>query len=443
MGINRNLLNARPAEIGRVKVGCKGGKPRMVKGREHYMPDKFENENGPYFVITKMVRDKGGAENFVVDHALMKQLEPYVDKIDGKLRQIPCIVKSDIIDEVARTRFNKYVGTNLWCYGEGRGEGDATRFIDGKKTKVKCPCGYLDAKGDDRCKPNMIFRFTILAGEETKIGVSHAFRTTGWNSINGTIGGLEEVLETVGTLTRGVKMWLCVKWDLKKDRSGTTRRIIVVYVESRLKNLRELQQLKRDVIEERRLHLAVIQAGNPVRLGLPAPGDESKAEQAEIAAEWYPNGGESAPEYHDDDEDDEALYDLETGEVLEDEQHDEDKPSQRGTDPALPAVDGFYAEGDPNKPWRNDHPGRARLAQVLRGLAKLRNLDVRTPDKAQKAYAEILAEHTERIFDKPIRFEQLTPAQAVKVDDMVCAEARNRQEQDERDADAGDGQIPE
>jgi hypothetical protein len=405
MGINRKLLHTAPAEVGRIKVGCKGAKPQKSKGgREWYPPEKFENENGPYFVITKMVRGKGGAENFVVDHDLMKKLERYCDK-DGKLRQMPIRVSSDIIDEVAPTRFNKYNGSNLFCYGSGKGKDDATRIIDGRKTKVDCPCDFLEARGDARCKPNMLFRMTLLVGDETRLGVRHAFRTTGWNSIKGTIGGLEDTLDQLGTLS-GVKLWLCVKWEHKKDRDGTLRRIIVVYVECRIKNLEELVEIQKHAIERRRLHLAVVQAGNPVRLGLPAPGDESKAEQAEVAAEWYPRSEVDAHEPYDAEDDDEVIYDAETGEVIDAEPaprgksgeyeavgETQDKPSQRKTDTALPAVgadDVPFEDVSPSttKPEPEGSELRLRVARALDGVVRLRGKDARDQKWRKLVFAE-------------------------------------------------------
>ncbi len=467
MGINPVLLRPRTAEVGRVKVGSKGGKPRKAgaSGREYYAPQKFENENGPYFVITKTVRDVNGAENFVVDHALMQKLQPHADKIDGKLRQIPIMVNSDIIDEVAPTRFNKYNGSNLFCFGTGRGKDDATRIIDGKRTKVDCPCDFLEARGEARCKPNMLFRMTILAGDETRIGVNHAFRTTGWNSIRGIFGGLKETLERICTLSE-IKLWLCVKWEHKKDRDGKTQRIIVVYVECRIRNLDELVAMQKHALERRSLRLAVMQAGNPVRLGLSAPGDESKQEQEEIAAEWYPRaevqqiGDLDAVEGDEDDED--SIYDPETGEVYDPQaaqpqsakttvpasdlgrnsagyKSASTSASKTPTESAVPAAKDDAAQGALKlDAMPKDDPFAKIVGEKLRQLAVARGFGDSDKSTLQLGMKEILSEATTEALGSPKHFPLLSREDAVKVNQYLDTAIERQRVRNDDDAANGD-----
>lgn len=442
MGINRELLRPQPAEIGFVKVGCKGGKAKTSRGgRTYYQAQKFENDNGPFFVVTKTVRGKDGAENFVVDTELMKKLSKHNDA-DGKLRQIPIAFRSDLIDEVAITRFNKYEGSKLFCSGTGHGEKNATRIINNERTRVTCPCAYLQATGDDRCKPNILLHFTIMAGEETKIGVSHAFRSTGWDTIKATLGGLEESIRVVGGLTP-VQHWLCCKWKHKKDRTGVTRRVIVVYVESRVRDMDHLVELQRIALERRRVKLAVIQTGAPERLGLPAPGDETPAQQAEVAAEWYPrnevDAQESAESDHEreDDGDDEVIeYDPDTGEVL-----------GAGEPETAPAPEESAKSTSSSTAERTDPGGRkdpflpktdklmAKIAERLSDLADVRGFDRREVDSFKLALKDVLLQVTTDYCGEPLTFSQLTRRRAEQVLGGIDLEIANAAE---RAADEGE-----
>lgn len=432
VGINRELLRPQPAEIGFVKVGCKGGQARTSRGgRTYYQAQKFENDNGPFFVVTKTVRGKDGAENFVVDHDLMKKLSKYNDK-DGKLRQIPIAFRSDLIDEVAITRFNKYDGNKLFCSGTGHGENNATRIVNNERTKVTCPCSYLQSTGDDRCKPNILLHFTIMAGEETKIGVSHAFRSTGWDTIKATLGGLEESIRVVGGLTP-VQHWLCCKWKHKRDRTGVTRRVIVVYVESRVRDMDHLVELQRVALERRRVKLAVIQTGAPERLGLPAPGDETVAQQAEVAAEWYPRSEVDAAEGAElerDDDDEVIEYDPETGEVPASAQQsqgtpspvtEKDEPGSR-KNPFLPKADKLMA----------------KIAERLTDLAEARGFERRDVDGFKAALKDVLMQVTTDYCGEPLTFSQLTRKRAEQVLGGIDLEFANAAE---RAACEGEGEI--
>ncbi len=181
MPISPNVLVPRSAEGGKIKIGQVSGKA----GKSGKLPSKFESKDGPYFVITKTIRGTDPASNFMRDAVLMKELEPFMDKDeDGamRLRQIPIMLDSDIIEQIAPSRLALYRGTNLFCSGTGAGTDAATRWEGGVPAKHDCPCELLKAKSGEKCKPNLILWCTIVAGGETRLGVRHAFRTTGWNS---------------------------------------------------------------------------------------------------------------------------------------------------------------------------------------------------------------------------------------------------------------------
>jgi len=436
MPISSKVLVPRSAEAGKIKIGQVGAKKKSGRGKEFAQPERLESKEGPYFVITKTLRGTGENTNFVRDNAIMKQMEQYADRDSDdqrRLRQIPIMIDSDTIDEIAPHRLALYRGTNLFCTGTGEGKGSATRYEGNVPRPFDCPCELLRAREGEKCKPNLILWCTIIAGSETKLGVRHAFRTTGWNSIKSIIYSLETIQKQVGTIC-GIKLWLCVKWDLKKDGSGNTRRVPVVHIECRTN---DLMSLRREAIASARTRLEVIQLQNPAVLALPAPGqNESKPVQAEVAAEWYPRrDAEPDPE-----DDDEELYDPETGEVIDDDESEsaEDVPqSRRGTEPAMPTVDAaVYGADNLDEIWRPEHAARLRLAQLLRSVAKLRDL----PDPDGKpAMKDVLAEVTERELEKPVVFNMLTLRQAMRVDWALVKEIQKRATEETGDDDG----IPE
>jgi len=436
MPISFKVMMPRAAEAGKIKIGQVVARKGSGK-----LPEKLESKEGPYFVITKTIRGTDPEKNFMRDVTLMKALEQHADlDSDGvkRLRQIPIMLDSDTIEQIAPTRLALYKGTNLFCAGTGDGKDAATRWEGDGTTqisrKVDCPCDFLRARGDMKCKPNLILWCTIVAGGETRLGVRHAFRTTGWNSIKSILADLETIQEQVGTL-RGPRFWLCVKWDLKKDATGTTRRVPVVYVECRTN---DLVALRREAIMTERSRLEVVQLRDPRVLALPAPAvNESKATQAEVSAEWYPRSDDDQ-HVSEDEDDDEAFYNPETGEV-EDESQPEPQ-SRRGTDPALPTVEPVvYGTNNLDEVWLPTHAAQKRVAQLLRAVAKLRDLPA---PEGKPAMKEVLAEVSTRVLERPILFNTLTLRQAMKIDDALVAEIQQRDAADAADAGDDDG-IPE
>jgi hypothetical protein len=427
MPISSKVLMPRSAEAGKIKIGQVGAKKKSVKGREFNPPEKLESKEGPYFVVTKTLRGTGDNVNFVRDNAIMQALEKCAElDSDGvrRIRQIPIMIDSDMIDEIAPHRLALYRGTNLFCTGTGEGKGSATRYEGNVPRPFDCPCELLRAREGEKCKPNLILWCTIIAGAETKLGVRHAFRTTGWNSIKSIIYSLETIQKQVGTIC-GIKLWLCVKWDLKKDGAGTTRRVPVVHIECRTN---DLMGLRREAIASARTRLEVIQLQNPAVLALPSPGqNESKPVQAEVAAEWYPRrDAEPDPE-----DEDEELYDPESGEVIDDPSEEQEPPSRRGTEPGMPAVEPtIYGTDNLDEIWLPTHAAQKRMAQLLRAVAKLR--DMPEPE-GKPAMKDVLAEVTTRVLDKAIVFNMLTLRQAMKVDDALVAEIQRRTNEDDAD----------
>lgn len=420
MPISLKVLQPRASEAGKIKIG----QMRSRKGAGK-IPQKLETKEGPFFIITKTLRGQDDASNFVIDARLMKELEPYADEDSDKikrLRQIPIRLDSDVIEQIAPTRLAMYRGTNLFCSGTGDGKNAATRWSplpDGTSVSAPhdCPCPYLRAKGDEVCKPNLILWCTIDAGGETRLGVRHAFRTTGWNSIKSILAGLSTIQEQVGTLV-GPKLWLCVKWELKKDAKGTSRKVPVVYVECRT---HDLAALRRDAVMTERARLEVVQLRNPRMLGLPVPAvNETPATQQAVATEWYPSQSDRVDEDDAQDDQDEAFYDDDTGEVYDDV---DGSGEYKTVTPQMPRSDppAEGAERQP-EPTSSDRPvWHGRLSAILKRVASIRDLPA-----TQESMREVLAQVTTEKFGKSIPFGQLTLEQAGVVDAILYEEIRKK-----------------
>jgi len=313
MPIHSSVLRARPAEAGKIKIGRLSDNVRQAQGgREYRTPERLN-----HFIITKTVR-KGNDDNFVEDTELMENLpkDP-----DGKIRRIPIVLDSDLIEEVFPTTLACYAGRALHCRGSGSGK--ATRFEiiggrqTGKKRDVPCVCSYLTDPGKLVCKPHGTVWCTIHAGDVTRIGVRHSFRTTSWNSIASITAGLELIRTTVGTIC-GIPLIMAIGPTMVRTKEGGTRTIQVVHIELATK---DLMALKRHVVESNRvLHDVAVLAGKPLMLGMarPAGDQESAAEQAAIQEEWHPDRPqEPDDEGEEGDEEPGKDYDSKTGEVFD------------------------------------------------------------------------------------------------------------------------------
>lgn len=386
MPISEQVLAIRPQEVGRLKIGGLAAAKRTSQGgREWQAPVKFE-----HFILTKTVRGKQD-NNFVVDIELMRQLAAQgckvSESVDGsgkpkessvpRLIEIPIMLGSGAEDQVFPHSLACYVGKSLLCRGTGDGPDGpnpqgATRFElgnDGKPTgrskKRPCCCEYLTAPQPRGpiCKPHGTLWFSLRVGAGTKIGGRHSFRTTSWNSIRAILSGLREIRETVGTFYR-IPLWLTYTLHETRRRDGTPTTVQVVGIECRVEDLLALQ---RDMIVEARSRNEVLQlySGNPIRLGLPAPADDSEtpAERARVAQEFHPAGGVSGGFIDvtvDGDATDESVeFDPETGEVIEPSPSDAvspedpadkpaDKQSNKPTQPAVPAQGSTQLEAPPN-----------------------------------------------------------------------------------------------
>ncbi len=399
MPIHSSILKPRQAEAGKIKIGALGETRESKKGEDYQLPVKHD-----YFTITKTQRDPATG-NFVADDEIMAQLpkDP-----DGKIRRIPVVFDTDDIDELIPNRLALYQGRNLLCRGDGHAP--ATRFEilagvkTGKTEAVDCPCSYLNAEKGPKCLPHATLWCTIAAGKETILGARHSFRTTGWNSISGLLGGLKAIQRQLGSLA-GLPMWLRVKQQAARPKGmkkGVT--IPVVYVECRTEDLIGLQQHAIALAQARQ---RVVQVRNYEVLGLPAPADDSETpeEQAKIRQEWHPEPPA-----------DDIDYDPVTGEVYDTDASD--PPSDNdAVDPPSPEPGSQEEQRlEPDTELPDEHPIRVRIKDLLIELAKARDFSA---DDLRKGGAEIWDEVTEAVELPGLSWKQLTTTRAMRIDEKL------------------------
>ena len=395
MAIHLDILNPRQAEAGKIKIGGLGKSRTTKSGGESRLPRKLD-----HFLVTKTVRDPETGE-FEPDEALMKILPK--DK-DQKCRTIPILLDSDIIDEVFPHTLACYAGRQLHCKGDGKTAtrwGVRTETSNGRKRQVrtgesnqrKCPCSYLNAKSGFVCRPHGTLWVTIAAGEETRIGVRHAFRTTSWNSVRWILSGLDSVQRQVGTLV-AMPLTMVVGPHQVNTADGT-RVVQIVHVELRTKDLLALQRHAIQTSEARQKVRTL--ASHPVVLGLPAPGEnETARDQSEIQQEYHPDPPEDI------DGNDVLDYNPVTGEVYS--QATGHEPEDETQDPPAPDHDAELPD---------DHPIRHEIKRLLTVVARVRDF---SDDDLKKGRAEIWNEVCEATGQPRLPWKSLTTHRAEVID---------------------------
>lgn len=421
MPIHEKILKPRQAEAGKIKIGHLGEERQKESGKGTFqLPVKLD-----HFLITTTERGDDG--NFELDEELMAQLPK--DK-DGKIRRLPILVSSDIIEEVFPTTLACYQGKNLYCRGDGQSakkfelrketrNGETVTVKTGKSKAVTCPCSLLKDLTDDGdveirqaavnekglvCKPHGTLWATIVAGEHTQIGARHSFRTTSWDSIKSIKAGLEEIQNLVGTLV-GPLITMHIRPRNVRPKGSTRSNVVyIVHVNCVSKDIQELRE--RVLAQAQIRHNVAAIAGRPLRLGLPAPGvAEGAAEQARIQQEYHP------------DEDEDDSYDPVTGEVFDTSARDAEEPAHEdeapfADDSQLPPSSAEHA------PLPADHEIRTRILNLIGQAARARGFEAEHLEKGRK---EIWCEATEKAGLARLNWNDLTAFRASKINDQLTA----------------------
>lgn len=278
------------AEGGKIKIGGLG-EVRQVRNsdRTYRIPLKLD-----HFLVTKTTRDAQG--DLEVNEELMAAL-PKDD--DGHCREIPIVLHSDVIDEVFPTTYALYSGRRLACRGDGeaatRWEIDKEGNRTGNTKQIQCPCSFLGATKGLICKPHGTLHCSIALPDMAVAGAVHKWRTTSLISIQRMIGSLQQIQATCGTV-RGLPLTLRVEPVQVTPPGQKASTVYCCHVELRAANLIAAQRQALQLAQMRRA-VAGVDDGKTYRALIAAPAmNESPEEEAEVAAEFHPEGGDAGDE---------------------------------------------------------------------------------------------------------------------------------------------------
>jgi hypothetical protein len=265
--IKRTFLEARPTEVGKIKIGQRGKAYKDSGGGTSYIPEKLD-----HFIVTTMDRDgKEGA--FLRDAAIHAA-------VGAEPRQLYGTLMFPEIEENLHTEMCVYKGRRRQssCDGETRvgrqGERDPCQ-------SPNCPC-----------KP--YGRLHLQLDAAPHIGGYYVFRTHGWSSTNNLQTALEEIHREFGTLYRApVRLFMQKTEDNytdanKKEHTGRSWKVGIVLNMSVQDARAYLAAQARDAIGTR--HQLRIEAGAVI-----ADLDtEDRETEGELADEFHPPKGVEA-----------------------------------------------------------------------------------------------------------------------------------------------------
>lgn len=267
--LSRDFLEARPQELGKIKIGMKGGE-RQGSGGSWRQPKKLD-----HFRVT--TRTRGKDENFERDeeiHAVVGE----------KPRELEGWLMFHTVGDNLHTEMQQYAGRTkaLTCDGESctvlkTGEVSPCPRRQGQK----CP----ELGTAKKCKPYARLHLQLKASPTT--GGYHVFRTTSWETANNLQTFLEEIFRTFGTLYHApVKLILYeapVQFqDGGQQKTGTAWKVGMVLAMPRALAGETMVTERRQLAHTAR-ELKLLAAAVEVDLE-----DTDDAEAAEIADEFHP-----------------------------------------------------------------------------------------------------------------------------------------------------------
>lgn len=213
--ISERVLQARMAEVGRIKIGGLEEKVRVSNGKEWQAPVKFD-----HFVITGMDRDAKG--NFTRDEVLHSIIGPQPKEL--KIRLIYNDVELNF-----RTELAYYQGKTCLC----RGNGEVAQQLDkntGELIEVACPCPKLEQEKNG-CKPHGVLR--CLLEQASLCGGVHKFATTSWNTIRSIVSSMKFIQTCTGGKLAGLPLTMKYfkKTTTKRDGGSTTIPVVTIVYE--------------------------------------------------------------------------------------------------------------------------------------------------------------------------------------------------------------------
>lgn len=311
-------LKPRLSIAGYIKIGEKErGAPRTSKrGTEYRRAKKLD-----YIRVTTTERDE--TDNLRDDPGLTRALKFHNataeqqkafrngnDKAidDVKVRRVPILLHTDIIDEALQADYVSYVGRYTRykvCDGETctlfklvkRKDGDGYEST-GISDQIDCECPkspnnglvsarYWDGKTPKRkefiCKPHAQFRCHINLPGAAGPGALYEFRTSGYSSIQRLTGGLQAISENLNGHIAHVPLLLVMEPAKGKDGQGRQTHNWALSVRLDVELMTAIDRLRK-IHAERALIGAVEQ-----RALTSSVPEGTREEESEVVEEFFPD----------------------------------------------------------------------------------------------------------------------------------------------------------
>ena len=205
--ISRKLLEQKPQEIGKIKLGGRGRQKKTSGGGKMFMPEKYDH----FEVVSRTRRDGDGA--FERDHAVHAIVGDKPTGLEGFL-MFP------EIEQNLHTTMAHYAGRKpkILCDGEVKTENG----VEGPCTRETTGCP---------CKPYGRLQLQLTASPYT--GGYHVFRTRSWESVNNIQTALEEIYARFGSLFMAPVKLICYESEDQytsggKDLVGRSYKVALV-----------------------------------------------------------------------------------------------------------------------------------------------------------------------------------------------------------------------
>ena len=192
----KNLTPSLP-EVGKIKIGFKGGEITSKFGKKFQPPKKLD-----HFIITGLERGADG--NF------LKNADIH-EKVGEKPIELDIRLLYDDPNLNFLTRYVCYDGTTLWCTGDGEA---ASRIIkrgeneNNERKQVSCPCERIDRgfSGKGKCKPSGVL--SVMLDNSPMVGGVHKLRTTSFNSVTNILSSMAMISRITGGVLAGIPLKL-------------------------------------------------------------------------------------------------------------------------------------------------------------------------------------------------------------------------------------------
>lgn len=189
-------------EAGKIKIGESGDKIKSVNDVEFREAVRLD-----HFIITTTEKVDG---NFIKDTVLMDKIKNNGNGLynkNGDIIGIPIRLIYEDTENNFPHRLARNANSILVCHGDKK---RSWRRLDNFTKEHPCPCEKLndDYKGLDKCK--YTGKLTCMIDDAELFGQIHVFRTAGYNSVRGILGGINLIKTVTGGKICGLPLMLTV-----------------------------------------------------------------------------------------------------------------------------------------------------------------------------------------------------------------------------------------